>query len=815
MWRSFRLFSSKADLVSIEKKWNSVVTTALASPLHDGASSAAGERGIKYILPMFAYPSGSYLHAGHVRCYGIADAIARLHVSWEAGEPDGGRRLFYPRGFDAFGLPAEAAAEQHGIDPAAWTKDNIASFVTQMQRIGLGYTNAAEPIEPYVTADPTYYRATQELFCVMFEQGLAYRKESWVQWDPVDETVLANEQVDAEGRGWRSGALVEHRLMHQWFFATSRYAQELLDGLDAEPLASRWPRTVLERQRQWIGKSTGYTFHFPVAVADGTAIPRDTETLEVFTTRPDTIDEVSFIAVPLEHAGDVEGPTGALVQHPRDPQVLLPVCKADYVIADYGAGAVMGVPTADKRDRAFAERHGIVGTDAPYSEEIRPDAPAPGDRGGVESTRFRLRDWTVSRQRKWGARVPILHCGSGCGDVLVPREDLPVPVDAPITEPGLTCPSCGTSDVRRSPDTMDTFVCSSFYWLRFLDPLTTNSLARRSHSDTLLPVHTYVGGAEHATMHLMYARFVCAALADAGLVDTRTPFAELICQGMVLGETFRDATTGRYLLPAEDRSGAVVSFEKMSKSKHNGVDPVAVADELGVDTVRVFIFFKGPVDADIEWDDAGVRGVSRWFQRLISLVEETTEAEREGERGAGESKVDAESAALERERVRTVAAVTSDAFDRRALNTVVAHLMKLSNALARSTAPASSPVRRRVADSLVIMLAPLAPHLGQELWSRLGHDSLVAHAAWPRVTKAEVAAATAEGRERLLVVQVNGRLAWSGQVPGDRAMDDEEALRAFAEDQAASRLAGLEVKRVVSVPRGPGRLINFIVPKKK
>jgi leucyl-tRNA synthetase len=830
-----------------------------------------------YALSMFPYPSGN-LHMGHVRNYVITDVIARVQRMR-------GRRVLHPMGWDAFGLPAENAAIERGVDPGVWTDRNIAAMRAQLQRLGLSIDWDRE----VATCHADYYRWTQWLFLQFLEAGLAYRREATVNWDPVDQTVLANEQVDGEGRSWRSGALVEKRQLRQWFLKITAYADQLLDDLDQ---LQGWPERVRTMQANWIGRSKGAELHFPVLDAAGEPTG---ETIPVFTTRADTIYGASYVVLAPEHPRvaalttteqqlAVEAfcdlvsrqseqertaedrpkrgvPIGACVRNPASGEVL-PLWIADYVLAEYGTGAVMGVPAHDQRDFLFARQYelpvrqviipegsdehafeggawtepGVLIHSGPFdgltSAEARTAiANRAAEEGwGEERIQYRLRDWLISRQRYWGCPIPVIHCDA-CGVVPVPAEQLPVelPRDVAFSGKGTSplaqleswvnvlCPCCGMP-ARRETDTMDTFMCSSWYYLRYSDPANTSLPFGRAAVDSWLPVNQYVGGIEHAILHLLYARFFTKVLRDRNLLGFDEPFQRLLTQGMVQGITYKNPHSGRYIAPGEvsDASdprdpvtgeGLEVFYEKMSKSKHNGVDPAVVIDRYGADTARMFILFKAPPEKDLEWDDADVEGQFRFLQRLWRLVE--------GALARGLSLADARSpfdpAALsegERELRRAVhgaiTAIDDDLSDGHyQFNTAVSELMKLSNAMGAHLEAASPAVALEALQTLLLLLAPFAPHLAEELWHRLGVQvqGSVHGQQWPVADAAALVQDTVP-----LVIQVKGKVRGQLDVPADADKATLEKL-ALESEVAARWLEGRVPSRVIVVP---GKLVNLV-----
>jgi leucyl-tRNA synthetase len=862
---------------AIEERWQRHWQTLGAG---DTPPPEAGGGKAFYALSMFPYPSGN-LHMGHVRNYVITDVIARVQRMR-------GHNVLHPMGWDAFGLPAENAAIERGVDPGDWTDRNIASMRAQLQRLGLSIDWDRE----VATCHSDYYRWTQWLFLQFLESGLAYQKEATVNWDPVDQTVLANEQVDSEGRSWRSGALVEKRRLRQWFLKITAYAGQLLDDL---PKLEGWPERVRTMQANWIGRSTGAEISFPVVDADGA----DTaERITVFTTRPDTIFGASYVVLAPEHplvaalttadqsmavaafcdlvsrqseqertADDKPKrgvPIGARVRNPANGE-LIPLWIADYVLAEYGTGAVMGVPAHDQRDFVFArqyelpvrqviipegsDEHAYEGGawteagvlihsgrfDGLASAEARGaiTAAAAAEGWGQARTTFRLRDWLISRQRYWGCPIPVIHCDS-CGVVPVPVEQLPVelPRDVAFSGKGgsplaqleswwrVACPCCG-SPARRETDTMDTFMCSSWYFLRYSDPHNTALPFSREQVDSWLPVDQYVGGIEHAILHLLYSRFFTKVLRDRGLLGFDEPFARLLTQGMVQGITYKNPHTGRYIAPAEIADPAdprdpatgealEVFYEKMSKSKHNGVDPAVVIDRYGADTARMFILFKAPPEKDLEWDDADVEGQFRFLQRLCRLVESavarglslatpTDPAMDPPMDAAGLTPVDRE---LRRAVHTAIAAVSEDLEGELQFNTAVAELMKLSNAMGEHLAGASAPLACEALRSLLLLLAPFAPHLAEELWMQLGGAGSSIHGqSWPAVDTTALVRDTVP-----LVIQVKGKVRGNLEVPADADRATLEKL-ALESDIAAKWLEGRAPSRVIVVP---GRLVNLV-----
>ncbi|KAB2312600.1 leucine--tRNA ligase [Betaproteobacteria bacterium SCN2] len=829
-----------------------------------------------YCLSMFPYPSGK-LHMGHVRNYTIGDVLARFHLLQ-------GYSVLQPMGWDAFGLPAENAAMANNVPPAKWTYANIDHMRGQLKALGLAIDWERE----IATCQPEYYKWEQWLFTRLFEKGLVYRKNATVNWDPVDETVLANEQV-IDGRGWRSGALVEKREIPMYFFRITQYAEELLNELDKLP---GWPEQVKTMQRNWIGKSYGVRFAFRL-----TGEPDNL--LWVYTTRADTIMGVTFVAVAAEHplaaraaennpalaafvdeckrGGVAEADlatmekkgmdTGLRVVHPLTGEEV-PVWVGNYVLMGYGEGAVMAVPAHDERDFHFARAYGLpirqvigekgeggrekgfstdaweewyaskdgycvnsgkydgLGYDAAI-DAIAADLKALGL--GDKQVQFRLRDWGISRQRYWGCPIPIVHC-EACGDVPVPERDLPVvlPEDVTITGRGsplakmpsfyeCSCPKCG-GKARRETDTMDTFVESSWYYARYACPDADSMLDGRANH--WLPVDQYVGGIEHAILHLLYSRFFHKLMRDEGLVSSSEPFTNLLTQGMVVAPTFhRDGADGKkqWINPAEvdvktDERGRPVGAtlkadgqpvtiggtEKMSKSKNNGVDPQALIDSYGADTARLFMMFAAPPDLQLEWSDAGVEGAHRFLKRLWKAVFEHVEAG--GAKAAGE--LSAPLKEFRRMLHQTVAKVTDDYGRRKQFNTAVAAVMELMNALGKLPEEAGTPALRQEAlETATLLLSPIVPHICEALWAELRPGTKLLDQAWPKADESALAVDEIE-----LVVQINGKLRGSIRVPAgaDKAAIEAAAL---ASEAAQKQLGGAAPKKIIVVP---GRLVNIV-----
>ncbi|HEX8527625.1 leucine--tRNA ligase [Allosphingosinicella sp.] len=823
-------------------------------------TSDDGARPKAYILEMFPYPSGR-IHMGHVRNYTMGDVLARYRRM-------NGFNVLHPMGWDAFGMPAENAAIQKKVHPGEWTWSNIATMRSQLKRLGFALDWSRE----LATCDPSYYGHEQALFLDLHEAGLVYRKQSEVNWDPVDMTVLANEQV-IDGRGWRSGAVVERRKLSQWFLKITDFAEELLDGLGG---LDQWPDKVRLMQENWIGKSSGLRFRFELAGSEAAeALP---SSFEVFTTRPDTIFGASFAAISPDHpialalaekdsdvaafiaeckqggttAAELETAekkgfdTGLRVAHPLDPEWLLPVYLANFVLIDYGSGAIFGCPAHDQRDLDFARKYALPVTrvvapspeeaDQPVGEEAYTGpgrlvnsrfldgltaedaireviARAEADGWGEGSTVWRLRDWGVSRQRYWGTPIPIVHC-EACGAVPVPRDQLPValPKDVDFDTPGnpldrhpawakADCPNC-SGPARRETDTLDTFVNSSWYFIRFASQ-PADSPFDRAEAESWLPVDQYIGGVEHAILHLLYARFWTRALKAIGRLDVEEPFKGLFTQGMVTHETYR-GPDGQWVSPdeIEDRDGRLVMAETgepvevgrpqaMSKSKRNGVDPEPIVGQYGADAVRWFMLSDSPPERDLAWNEDGIEGAWRFVQRIWRLAAE------EAERGTSSWLGDGEDSGLDRRVHRTIAAVGAN-IEALAFNKAVANLYELANALEKAPA---SPSKSKAIAILVRLAAPMMPHLAEEAWAALGGEGLVADAEWPAADQALLVE-----EEVTIAVQVNGKLRDTLAAPKGAPREDLEAM-ALASGKVVRALEGKAPRKVIVVP---DRLVNVV-----
>ncbi|NES19164.1 MAG: leucine--tRNA ligase [Symploca sp. SIO3E6] len=854
---------SRYNPVEIEEKWQKIWT-------EQGLYQTDNETNKPkfYALSMFPYPSGN-LHMGHVRNYTITDVIARKSRMQ-------GYRVLHPMGWDAFGLPAENAAIARQVHPAKWTYQNIDQMKSELKQLGLSYDWDCE----LATCSPDYYHWTQWIFLQFFEAGLAYQKEAAVNWDPVDQTVLANEQVDSQGRSWRSGALVERKMLRQWFLKITDYAEELLNDLDK---LTGWPERVKVMQAHWIGKSVGAYLEFPIVGLE--------EKIGVFTTRPDTAYGVTYVVLAPEHpltakvttpeqqtaveafiqevANQTELertaedkpkrgiPTGGKAINPFTGEEI-PILIADYVLYEYGTGAVMGVPAHDTRDFKFATEKNlpIKVVIVPTTEDVATFAQTPlqeaytepgimvnsGDFDGNNSVegkqaiieyaqqqgygkgriQYRLRDWLISRQRYWGAPIPVIHCPD-CGAVPVPDADLPVELPENVEFTGgkvsslteladwvnVPCPNCGTA-AKRETDTMDTFIDSSWYFLRYPDANNNKQVFDPNQTNDWLPVDQYVGGIEHAILHLLYSRFFTKVLRDRGLLNFDEPFQRLLTQGMVQGLTYLNPRTGKWIpsaqvdpaAPKDPETGEAleVSYKTMSKSKYNGVAPKEVINKYGADTARMFILFKAPPEKDLEWDEADVEGQFRFLNRVWRLVTEFA-AKNTKYSTVTPKKLSKPEKDLRRAIHTAIKDVTEDLEGDYQFNTAVSELMKLSNALTDASCQ-DSPVYAAGIETLILLLAPFAPHIAEELWQEIGHTDSVHLQNWSQYDPAALVA-----DEITLVIQVMGKTRGTIQVP---AQSDKPTLEKYArESEVAERyLQGKEIKKVIVVP---GKLVNFVV----
>ncbi|MBR0880324.1 leucyl-tRNA synthetase [Bradyrhizobium japonicum] len=837
-----------------------------------------------YVLEMFPYPSGR-IHIGHVRNYTLGDVLARFMRAK-------GFNVLHPMGWDAFGLPAENAAIERKVAPKAWTYDNIAAMKKQLRSIGLSLDWSRE----FATCDPSYYKHQQKMFLDMLAAGLAEREKRKLNWDPVDMTVLANEQV-IDGRGWRSGAVVEQREMSQWVFKITKYSQELLSALDG---LDRWPDKVRLMQRNWIGRSEGLLVRFAL---DQATTPAGESELKIFTTRPDTLFGAKFMAIssdhPLAQAAAAKNPklaqfiadikkigtaqeiidtaekqgfdTGIRAVHPFDPSWKLPVYVANFVLMEYGTGAIFGCPAHDQRDLDFVNKYNLgnipvvcpegqdpktfVITDTAYDGdgrminsrfldgmtieqakdevakrlegELRGNAPV-----GERQVNFRLRDWGISRQRYWGCPIPVIHCPK-CDVVPVPDDQLPVvlPEDATFDRPGnaldhhptwkhVTCPKCGAK-AQRETDTMDTFVDSSWYFARFTDPWNENAPTTPAVANRMLPVDQYIGGVEHAILHLLYSRFFTRAMKATGHIALDEPFAGMFTQGMVVHETYQKAD-GTYVQPAEVKievggngrratlltSGEDIQIgpiEKMSKSKKNTVDPDDIIETYGADVARWFMLSDSPPDRDVIWSDERVQGASRFVQRLWRLVNDAVElgqaapADRPGSFGP-------DATTLRKAAHGALDKVTTG-IERLHFNVCLAHIREFANAFSEVLQRPGQPspdlawAVREASQILVQLFSPMMPHLAEECWQVLGHSGLVSEADWPQIERDLLVEDAVT-----LVVQVNGKKR--GEVTVATAAQNPEIEAAvLALDAVKLALDGKPVRKVIIVPK---RIVNVV-----
>ena len=823
-----------------------------------------------YVLEMFPYPSGK-IHMGHVRNYALGDVVARYKKA-------SGFNVLHPMGWDAFGLPAENAAIENNTHPAKWTRENIATMRRQLKSMGLSYDWSRE----IATCEPEYYKHEQKMFLDFLSEDLVYRKESWVNWDPVENTVLANEQV-IDGRGWRSGELVEKRKLSQWFLKITEYADDLLSELKN---LERWPDRVRLMQENWIGRSEGAHVRFEISNSD--------EKLEVYTTRPDTLYGASFCAIAANHPLSLElvsqnggnAPlqefieecnrmgtsemaietaekmgfdTGLTVKHPVLEGQTLPVYVANFVLMDYGTGAIFGCPAHDQRDLDFARKYDLPVVPVVAPTDVDPDTfdienTAFTDDGvminsdflngmnvktsistminhleelgiGTGAVNYRLRDWGVSRQRYWGCPIPIVHCDH-CGTVPVPETELPVvlPEDVDLTGAGnpldkhptwkhVTCPACDKPALRET-DTFDTFFESSWYFARFADPTNKDVGFSKTAADYWLPVDQYIGGIEHAVLHLLYSRFFTRALKQCGYLESKEPFAGLMTQGMVCHQTYR-SDSGAWVFPTDvekrgdsfvhTQTGETVNpgrTEKMSKSKRNVVDPENIIGTYGADTARLFMLSDSPPDRDLDWSDSGIEGAWRYVNRLWRMVfksEKTIAAVETAQPGT----LNADADTLYKLCHKTIQGVTHD-LERFHFNKSVARIRELTNQLdsLEGNDDSSAWVRRFTLETLSKLTGPMIPHLAEEMWQGLGHTTLLNNEPWPVADDAQLVEDSVE-----VALQVNGKLRGTVNLPKD--CDQATAERAaFEVDGLKNAIAGKDVRKIIFVPN---RIINVVV----
>jgi len=827
-----------------------------------------------YCLSMFPYPSGK-LHMGHVRNYTIGDVISRHQRML-------GKNVLQPMGWDAFGLPAENAAMNNNVPPANWTYENINYMRSQLQRMGFGYDWDRE----LATCHPEYYRWEQWFFTKLMKKGLVYKKEAEVNWDPVDKTVLANEQV-VDGRGWRSGALIERKKIPQWFLKITDYADQLVDDLDQ---LDEWPEQVRTQQKNWIGRSNGVELTFEV--------DKDTQ-LDVFTTRPDTLMGVSYLAVAAQHPLAVKVsqnnpelaafidecknikvaeadmatmekkgmPLGFSATHPLTGKQV-PVWTANFVLMDYGSGAVMAVPGHDQRDWEFAKKYDldilqvIRPTDKNISVDISQEAYTEkgvlinsGDfddlefeiafkaiaseleRAGKGKTtiNYRLRDWGVSRQRYWGTPIPVINCDS-CGPVAVPEDQLPVilPEDVEFDGSGspikkmrnfieTSCPDCG-KPAERETDTFDTFMESSWYYARYASRSSTDAMLDPEKANYWLPVDQYVGGIEHAILHLLYSRFFHKLMRDEGLVDSDEPFKRLLCQGMVLADTYyRENSDGSttWISPSDvdietDEKGRTISavhkedgqpvihggITKMSKSKNNGIDPQTMIDKYGADTVRLFMMFAAPPVQSLEWSDSAVEGAQRFLKRLWKLTHEHVA---HGKKIALKSdELNDQQSELRRKVHQTIKKVSHDIDVRQTFNTAIAAVMELTNSIGKfkDSSDQGIAVQREAIETCILLLAPITPHITAQLWSEMSNDNELIYAKWPQADETALVQASVN-----MVISVNGKVRGKMSVPAD-ADEDLILHTALSLENVQKFMLDKTIRKKIIVP---GKLVNIVV----
>ena len=812
-----------------------------------------------YALSMFPYPSGN-LHMGHVRNYVITDLIARFQRFQ-------GKVVLHPMGWDAFGLPAENAAIERGINPDKWTKQNIAHMKSQLKLLGLSVDWDRE----FATCDENYYVWTQFLFLELHKAGLVYQKESEVNWDPIDNTVLANEQVDSEGKSWRSGAIVEKKLLTQWFLKITDYAEELLQDLEK---LNEWPERVKIMQENWIGKSIGTNINFKIKEFKK-------EKIQVFTTRPDTLFGVTYLAISVNHPlikkisdnkilSKLENlkiylqeskdkdqkkigiPTNLIAINPVNSKEI-PIWIASYVLDEYGTGAVMGVPAHDERDFEFAKINSIdikqviikdkdkstseltnAFTDNGFlinsnnfdglnNSDAKKHISEHGERNGWAENKiqFRLRDWLISRQRYWGCPIPIIKC-TNCGSVPVNKKDIPVklPNEIKISSNKInslgsnqswintTCPKCGNL-ASRETDTMDTFMCSSWYFLRYPSSKSLTKPFEKEKINKWLPVDQYVGGVEHAILHLLYARFLTKALRDNNLFDIDEPFKRLLTQGMVQSAAYKNSITGKYISPTDikditnpkdpkDNSKLEVLFEKMSKSKYNGIDPESVIKKYGADTARMFILFKAPPEKDLEWGDSDVEGQYRFLCRIWKLFLDYSNNDITHE--ADKLKKENESSLLKSINI-AIKEISNDIKNNQ-FNTAISELMKFYNSISSNLNHVSKDLRREALMKFCILLAPFAPHISDEIWHLIGNSKSVHLEKWPVFDEDALKENSYE-----LVIQINGKVRDKINVEINIS-DDEIKEKTLIRPNVKKWIDNKTIRKIIIVK---GRIINIVV----
>jgi leucyl-tRNA synthetase len=852
---------SRYNFKDIEQKWQNLWQNQQVFAVHADITKPK-----YYVLEMFPYPSGR-IHMGHVRNYTLGDVVARFRRAK-------GYNVLHAMGWDAFGLPAENAAIQNNIHPARWTKSNIADMRRQLQLMGFAYDWERE----IATCEPEYYRHEQKMFLDFLKAGLVYRKDSWVNWDPIENTVLANEQV-VEGRGWRSGAPVERRKLAQWFLKITDYSEDLLAALKNLP---NWPEKVRLMQENWIGKSEGLVFNFSLCQTD--------TQIEVFTTRPDTIFGAAFCAISPQHplaqslavkntqlaafikqceqigtseaaletAEKLGFDTGLQVLHPFDKTIKLPVYVANFVLMEYGTGAIFGCPAHDLRDFEFARKYHlpiklVVCPDgveeknftlenAPYMgpgtivnsrflngltvTQAKEAAIVEMEKHGLgkRQTNYRLRDWGVSRQRYWGCPIPVIHC-QNCGIVPVREADLPIklPEDVNFDRPGnpldhhpnwksVNCPKCGQK-AERETDTLDTFFESSWYFARFTDPKKSDKAFDTKIADYWLPVDQYIGGVEHAVLHLLYARFFTRALRKTGYLNLDEPFTGLVTQGMICHQTFKDKTSGEWLFPEQVDvtgnsakrldSGAEVIVgrsEKMSKSKRNVIDPAVIIETYGADTARLFILSDSPPERDLEWTDSGVEGAWRYLGRLWRLVDNIKPADKGGPLNV--DRLDQRSYALYSQTHKIISHV-NDALERFHFNKAIALLREFTNNIEEYNVTQEEPCQVLIFafESLIKLLNPFIPHITEEIWLNLGKKEILANSSWPEFNPNYIFDSVYK-----LPVQINGKLRTTLTV--EINLEKDAITELVLQDITVKKyISGLSIKKIIVVPN---KIVNIV-----
>ena len=852
---TYKSFTNIYKPLEIESKWQKIWEDNNLYKTDENAS----KKEKFYALSMFPYPSGN-LHMGHVRNYVITDLIARFQRFQ-------GKAVLHPMGWDAFGLPAENAAIERGINPKNWTKQNIAHMKSQLKLLGLSVDWDRE----FATCDENYYVWTQFLFLELHKAGLVYQKESEVNWDPIDNTVLANEQVDSEGKSWRSGAKVEKKLLTQWFLKITNYAEELLQDLEK---LNEWPERVKTMQENWIGKSIGTNINFKINEFDN-------EEIKVFTTRADTLFGVTYLAISVNHPllkkisdrttimqiknlkiqlNDAQHkdqdkigiPTNLIAINPINSQKI-PIWIASYVLDEYGTGAVMGVPAHDQRDFEFANlnsinikqviisdkhnkttelKHAFIDNgflinsnefNGISNSDAKKQISEHGKKNGWADNKiqFRLRDWLISRQRYWGCPIPIIKC-TNCGSVPVDKTDIPVklPDEIEISSNKInslgsnqgwvktTCPKCGNL-ASRETDTMDTFICSSWYFLRYPS---SNCLSKPFEKESInkwLPVDQYVGGVEHAILHLLYARFLTKALRDNDLFDINEPFKKLLTQGMVQSAAYKNSITGKYISPSDikdltnpidpkDNSKLEVLFEKMSKSKYNGIDPESVIKKYGADTARMFILFKAPPEKDLEWGDSDVEGQYRFLCKIWKLFYDFSS--NDSSYTSEEFNQEKEDSLLKSINI-AIKEISNDLRNNQ-FNTAISELMKFYNSLSVSLYKVNNDLRKDALKKFCILLAPFAPHLADEIWYLIGYSKSVHLEKWPLLNVEALKEDTYE-----LVIQINGKVRDKIKV-GIDITEDEIKQISLIRPNVKKWLCEKTIRKIIIVK---GKIMNIVV----